>query len=249
MRGNDKKILRKFFRRLNLFLSNIMKSADYFLEYYRKIRFIFLFFFLLLSIGLIPLLSKWGFGYASEIIQVLLTLTLITSLITIVGHRLLYVLFFMLFLVVIFKLLYFLLHCNVMLPTSEGFQVVFCLIAAVLILRYVMQVKTVNNDVVFAALSVYVLFGLIFGFIYFIVEGAWPGSLVHNGAGASLEGGIRLSQSIYFSFVTLATLGYGDIIPASDVIRSMAIIETMCGQVFLVVLVARLVTLYGGSSK
>jgi Ion channel. len=121
--------------------------------------------------------------------------------------------------------------------------------AAVLILRFVMQAKRVDNDVVFAALSVYLLFGLIFGFIYFIIEGAWPGSLVHNVASASLEGGIRLSQTIYFSFVTLATLGYGDIIPANDIIRSLAIIQTMCGQVYLVVLVARLVTLYGVSYK
>jgi hypothetical protein len=226
-----------------------MKSAACFLEYFRKIRFIFLFFFLLLSIGLIPLLSEWGFGYAAEIIPVFLALILLASLITIVGHRLLLVLLAILFLAVVIKLLYLLLHFNVMLPAGEGLHDFLCLIAVVLILRYVMQAKTVNADVVFAALSVYLLYGFIFGFIYFRIEEAWPGSLVHTGAGASLEGGIRLSQTIYFSFVTLATLGYGDIIPASDVTRSLAIIETMCGQVYLVVLVARLVTLYEGSYK
>jgi voltage-gated potassium channel len=226
-----------------------MKSVDFFLEYFRKIRFIFLFFFLLVSIGLIPLLSEWGFGFVAEILQVLLILTLIGSLISIVNHRLISVLLIIVFLMAVLKLLYLLLHFNAMLPASEGLQVVFCLIAVVLILRYVMQAKTVNNDVVFAALSVYILFGLIFGFIYFMVEGAWPGSLVHPGASNFLGGGIQLGQAIYFSFVTLATLGYGDIIPASDVIRSLAIIQTMCGQVYLVVLVARLVTLYGGSSK
>ena len=226
-----------------------MKSADYFLEYYRKIRFIFLFFFLLLSIGLIPLLSEWGFGYAAEILQILFALALIGALITIVGQRLLSLLLVMVFLIAVLKLLYLLFHLNVILPTSEVLQVFFCFIAVVLILRFVMQAETVNNDVVFAALSVYLLFGLIFGFIYFMVERVWPGSLVHTGAGNFLEGGIQLGQAIYFSFVTLATLGYGDIIPASDVIRSLAIVETMCGQVYLVVLVARLVTLYGGSNK
>ena len=102
-----------------------MKSAACFLEYYRKIRFIFLFFFLLLSIGLIPLLSEWGFGYAAEIIPVFLALILLASLITIVGHRLLLVLLVILFLVVVIKLLYLLLHFNVMLPTSQGLQGVF----------------------------------------------------------------------------------------------------------------------------
>jgi hypothetical protein len=226
-----------------------MRSADYFLEYYRKIRFIFLFFFLLLSIGLIPLLTEWGFGYAAEILQIFLAFALIGSLITIVGQRLLSVLLASVFLMAVLKLLYLLFHFNVILPTSEGLQVFFCLIAVVLILRFVMQAKTVNHDVVFAALSVYILFGLIFGFIYFMVEGALPGSLVHTGAGNFLEGGIQLGQAIYFSFVTLATLGYGDIIPANDIIRSLAIVQTMCGQVYLVVLVARLVTLYGGAYK
>ncbi|WAC06205.1 MAG: ion channel [Thermodesulfobacteriota bacterium] len=226
-----------------------MKWADNFFGYFRRIRFIFLFFFLLLCIGIMPLLTEWGFGYVSEILQVILALTLIASLITIVRERLLSGLFVIVFVMAVLKLLYLLLHFNVFLPTSQGLQVFFCLIAVVLILRFIMQVKTVDNDVVFAALSVYLLFGLIFGFIYFMVEGLSPGSLVHNVTSASLEGGIRLSQAVYFSFVTLATLGYGDIIPANDIIRSLAIIQTMCGQVYLVVLVARLVTLYGGSYK
>jgi Ion channel len=226
-----------------------MKSADYFFEYYQKIRFIFLFFFLLLSIGLIPLLSEWGFGLAAEILQVLLALTLIATLITIVNQRLLTVLLVIFLLRVVLRLLDLLLHFTFMQSASVGLQVFFCFIAVALILRFVMQAKTVNHDVVFAALSVYLLFGLIFGFIYFMVERVWPGALVHTGAGNFLDGGIPLGQAIYFSFVTLATLGYGDIIPANDVIRSLAIIQTMCGQVYLVVLVARLVTLYGGSDK
>ena len=226
-----------------------MQWADNFLAYFRKNRFIFLFFFLLLSIGLIPLLTEWGFGYVSEILQMLVGFFLLASLISIAGQRLISVLLVILSLVVILKLLYLALHFNVMLPSSQGVQVFFCLMTTVLILRFVMQAKRVDNDVVFAALSVYLLFGLIFGFIYFMVEGVSPGSLVHNVTSASLEGDIRLSQAVYFSFVTLATLGYGDIIPANDIIRSLAITQTMIGQVYLVVLVARLVTLYGGSYK
>jgi voltage-gated potassium channel Kch len=49
---------------------------------------------------------------------------------------------------------------------------------------------------------------------------------------------------LYFSFVTLATLGYGDIVPRADVARSLAIVEGVGGQLFLAVLVARLVSLY-----
>jgi voltage-gated potassium channel Kch len=49
---------------------------------------------------------------------------------------------------------------------------------------------------------------------------------------------------MYFSFVTLATLGYGDIVPRSDIARGLAIVEGVGGQLFLAVLIARLVSLY-----
>jgi voltage-gated potassium channel Kch len=52
-------------------------------------------------------------------------------------------------------------------------------------------------------------------------------------------------SALYFSFVTLATLGYGDIVPRSDVARGLAILEGVGGQLFLAVMVARLVSLYG----
>jgi voltage-gated potassium channel len=55
--------------------------------------------------------------------------------------------------------------------------------------------------------------------------------------------------AIYFSFVTLATLGYGDITPRTDVARSVAILEGVGGQLFLAVLVARLVSLYSMKTK
>jgi voltage-gated potassium channel len=56
-------------------------------------------------------------------------------------------------------------------------------------------------------------------------------------------------RGIYFSFVTLATLGYGDIVPASDVARGLAILEAVIGQFYLTVVVARLVSLYSWPSR
>ena len=52
------------------------------------------------------------------------------------------------------------------------------------------------------------------------------------------------TQTLYFSFVTMFTLGYGDIVPLSATARAFAIIETFAGQVLLVVLIARLVGLH-----
>ena len=56
-------------------------------------------------------------------------------------------------------------------------------------------------------------------------------------------------SALYFSFVTLATLGYGDIVPRTDVARGLAIVEGVGGQLFLAVMVARLVSLYGRGSS
>jgi voltage-gated potassium channel Kch len=72
---------------------------------------------------------------------------------------------------------------------------------------------------------------------YWVVEQIGPGSFT---AAAEFT---RMS-ALYFSFVTLATLGYGDIVPHSDVARGLAIVEAVGGQLFLAVLVARLVSLY-----
>ena len=94
-----------------------------------------------------------------------------------------------------------------------------------------------------AALSGYVLAGVFFGVLYAALEKAWPGSLVATGAVAAL-GELPLSSGIYFSFVTLATLGYGDIVPGTELTRGIAIFEAVGAQIYIAVMIARLVALY-----
>jgi voltage-gated potassium channel len=53
-----------------------------------------------------------------------------------------------------------------------------------------------------------------------------------------------IGTAIYFSFVTLATLGYGDIVPRSEVARGVAIVEAVAGQLYLAVMVARLISIF-----
>jgi len=99
-------------------------------------------------------------------------------------------------------------------------------------------------DRVFAALDTYLLVGLIFGVAYSLLDQAWPGSFAKP-----LDTDLGLEGGVYFSFVTLATLGYGDVVPVSDVARGLAILESVAGQLYLAVLVARLVALYGWQSR
>lgn len=111
------------------------------------------------------------------------------------------------------------------------------LLAAAAALRFAMAAAKVDAEHLYAALSAYLLAGIYFGLAYWIVEQISPGTFTSAR---------RFSQTsaMYFSFVTLATLGYGDIVPNSDIGRGMAIVEGIGGQLFLAVLVARLVSLY-----
>jgi len=111
------------------------------------------------------------------------------------------------------------------------------LIAAAVALRFAMRGTKVDAEHLYAALSAYLLAGIYFGLLYWLLEQIVPGTFV-TATKFSRTG------AIYFSFVTLATLGYGDIVPRTDVARGLAIVEGVGGQLFLAVLVARLLSLY-----
>jgi hypothetical protein len=108
---------------------------------------------------------------------------------------------------------------------------------AAFLLAGVLAEGRVDAERICAALCVYLLAGIGFGGVFAALETLDPGSLV--GAGS-----IDLDEAAYFSFVTLATLGYGDITPATSATRALAVLEAVFGQLYLAVLIARLVSLY-----
>jgi len=112
------------------------------------------------------------------------------------------------------------------------------MLAAAAALRFAMRATSVDAEHLYAALSAYLLAGIFFGIFYWVLEQIGPGTFAATGDFSRMS-------AIYFSFVTLATLGYGDIVPRTDVARGLAIVEGVGGQLFLAVLVARLVSLYG----
>lgn len=126
-------------------------------------------------------------------------------------------------------------------PLSYLLWSIIALLAAYRALRYALTSVPVDGDHLMAALSAYLLVGVFWGAIYVAVEEGIPGSLL--AAGARFPQGMSLPDGIYFSFVTLATLGYGDITPVTPVARGLAIFEAIIGQFYLAVLVARLVGL------
>ncbi|GAB1596069.1 potassium channel family protein [Lysobacter claricitrinus] len=118
---------------------------------------------------------------------------------------------------------------------------VIALAAAYRALNYALTSLPVDSDHLMAALSAYLLVGVFWGAIYVAVERGMPHSLLV--AGQPFADGMSLNDGIYFSFVTLATLGYGDITPITPIARGLAVFEAIVGQFYLAVLVARLVGL------
>ena len=116
------------------------------------------------------------------------------------------------------------------------------LAAAAAALRFAVTARTVNSETLYAALSTYLLAGLFFGQIYWSIESIRPGSFVGPDGFSELI-------AIYYSFVTLATLGYGDYLPRTDISRGVAVFEVIGGQLFLAVMVARLIGAFGGKKE
>lgn len=209
---------------------------------YRRRRFAILFGSLLLTLVAVPLRATLGGGL--DLVDVLLALNLLAALLGTSGERgwrplaVLAVLFFA------SRAIHLALGSESVLSASEAFWTGACLLACISTLGFVLRGRTVDSERIFAALGVYLLAGIVFGVTYRLLDGLEPGSLRTSGADGAEPAAASLGTCIYFSFVTLATLGYGDVVPASELARTLAILEAVGAQLYVAVLVARLVGLY-----
>lgn len=111
---------------------------------------------------------------------------------------------------------------------------------AIVLVRYVFMMRSrVDADLIYGAVSIYLLIGSGFGELYGAFAIADPGAF--NGLEISNDRDGVARYMSYFSFVTLTTLGYGDISPAAHHVKVLAYAEAIIGQFYLAVLVARLV--------
>jgi hypothetical protein len=110
-------------------------------------------------------------------------------------------------------------------------------------LNRVLHHKRITYETVLGALCSYVLLGLLFAFLYLAVDE------LGSGAFFAQPGVHEQSEYLYFSFVALTTLGFGDLSPAVGLPQALTVLEALIGQVFLVTLVARLVTLWVRQSE
>jgi hypothetical protein len=111
------------------------------------------------------------------------------------------------------------------------------------LLRFVLHAPSVNTEVLCASISAYLMLGLLWTVAYWLVAQVTPNAFAFNTATGTREsmGGFN---AFYFSFITLSTVGYGDITPVSRIARWLAATEAMTGLLYVTVLIARLVSLY-----
>ncbi len=118
------------------------------------------------------------------------------------------------------------------------FTVLYVVLLTVVYWQRVFSPGRVNFYRIVGAITIYLFIGVLWAEFYKMVELTMPGSFRF---GPDLQGGRLENNLIYFSFITLTTVGYGDATPCQPLTHSLAVMEALVGQVYLTVLIGRLV--------
>jgi voltage-gated potassium channel len=130
-----------------------------------------------------------------------------------------------------------------LLEAGMAFRWIFLVFVVAHLLGFILRAPRVNSEVLCAGVSIYLLLGVIWSIAYRLVANLNPEAFAFSVPPTS---GHTMTpfNAIYFSYITLTTVGYGDIIPVSNVARMLTMTEAMCGTLFVGVLIARLVSIY-----
>lgn len=207
---------------------------------YNQHRYQTLFFTLLFTLGAMPIATFFQWG--STVIELLFGAILLAAVIPLGTPRRRRILLAAVLLLLLARPVATEVDLDKVSETALGLWALVGLLAAAGALRFVLTADEIEGEHVFAALSAYLLAGIFFGVTYWAIEVALPGSF----AGPS---DFTRESAVYFSFVTLATLGYGDFLPKTDMTRGIVVFEVIGGQLFLAVMVARLIGLYTSVQK
>lgn len=127
--------------------------------------------------------------------------------------------------------------------------ILFDIVVTWVLFRYVFETSAITRDVLYAAVAIYLLLGAVFVPVYGLVDTLT--FELSEGAQHAFVGGSMGAEElfawqdfIYYSYVTLTTLGYGDILPVTMVAKAAVALEAIIGVMYLTIIMARLVSLY-----
>lgn len=113
------------------------------------------------------------------------------------------------------------------------------------LLRFVLTTAKVNHETLCASISAYLMIGLLWAICYVLLAQINPNAFEFSRPGQTMDS----FNAFYLSFVTLSTVGYGDVTPISRGARMLAVMEAITGMFYIAVLVARLVSIYSTSQQ
>lgn len=114
----------------------------------------------------------------------------------------------------------------------------------IVILSHIFRHKEVTEDLITGAVCAYLLTGMVWAFIFYFLEQTSSGSFSLGKSSPE-----DIGPFFYYSFVTLATVGYGDIVPLTSPARSLGVLEALMGQLYLAITIARLVTAHASRPR
>jgi hypothetical protein len=129
-----------------------------------------------------------------------------------------------------------------------GAGVLFTGYVVVNLFGFILRAPRVNVEILCTAIANYLMLGLLWAFAYSLIGGLNHDAFVvayGTSAGHLMKG----VNSLYFSFATLCTVGYGDIVPVSRIARMVAVMEAIVGMLYTTMLIARLVALYSSEAR
>jgi len=204
------------------------------------------FLILLVAICLILILNPFllGFGRLRLVLEILFTLLLLSGAYAVSQRKRIFICSLFLLIPVMF------LHwMNYFEKSAMGSMMadllagVFFAYVAIIILAYLIQESEVTMDVIMAAVCIYLLMAFFWSSVFSVLEYFQPGSFqLADRTGSAFQ------DFTYFSFVTLTTLGYGDIVPLLLPAKTLAAVEAVMGQIYIATLVARLVAIHTAQS-
>lgn len=207
-------------------------------------KFTFLFFSLMLYILAAPYLSN---DLSMRLVFLFITMLIFVAVVFAIPQKPKQLIFFISLVMIVFVLncleAFFSNHLFSILNSASF--IVFCIVSICFFLKEIMRHSVITRDLVIGAVCIYLLIGLGYANIYSLLNLLYPGTIEVVATKAAPVG----FEYIYFSFITLATVGYGDIVSHSIYSKPYIVLESITGVFYVAILVARLVNAFSRQSK
>ena len=202
-------------------------------------RCFFLFLALLALLVAVPFLSETTHG---PVILFVVNVTILLTAVAAMGRsRLMFVIAVIMALpVIVFRFLALESGLPGHLVLTWGFNAVFYVFILARLLHYVLRRDFMTSDKLYGAVAAYILVAVLWAYLHGVTQYFYPGAYAFGGTLKALD----MTELLYFSFTTLATVGYGDITPALVQSRFLTILEMITGVMYVAILIARLTGVY-----